>query len=149
MINLYIKIKNTQIALILQGLMCFMLFSCGSDDPDNLPVARFKSTYLSRKELKSFIPNGLSLKDSLRVSKMFIEQWIQEQALMEEAFTKVDKIDEKIQSKVEDYKRKLAILELKNSMATNIDTIVNEAEIKAVYDEQKASFISQETYYSY
>ncbi len=134
-------------------LLCVSAGSCGSwgDGEDDTPiVVAFKDEVLRQGELASRVPEGLSEKDSIFYAEFYIEQWIHEQAVADAALSKITDLEQKIEHKVRDYRRKLIVHEYTNYLVANkLDTNVDEQELREFYGREKENFPSKEDLYNY
>jgi len=122
-------------------------FSCGTKNPDDQPAASYKGIILTKGELKSMLPKNLPTLDSARVTGLFIDQWIHEQMLMELAQSKIPDLETKLNFKLEDQKRKLAILELKTFFQEKESDTVHPDSVKAYYQTHTSEFLSTTNMY--
>lgn len=113
-------------------------------------VASYKDRQLTREMLSHYLPKGLAPEDSARVSKAFVKQWLEEQAVMDEALDKYKGLAEEVEYKVQDYKAKLIMHSYENRMIEEaLDKNVSKKEIVAFYEANKDNFISTEKLYNY
>ncbi len=125
------------------------LISCGSDnDPNNKVIVRYKDSELTVGILKSMLPENLSTADSARIASLFIDQWIADQIIVQEAKSKIPDIEKKIEPMVQNYKDKLMIMELKKKYVNDLNTNdIPEDTLRAWYERKKSSFVAGQNYY--
>lgn|GEM_PF-2605913 len=130
-----------------------ILVSCngpGNDDPAKSAVARYKSSFLSQKELKYYLPENLSFEDSTRFAKLYVEQWLKQQIVADEAYSNLKNLEEKVEFKVRDYRAKLIALEYYNYLfKTQMDSVIDDTLLTGIYNKTINKYISLEKYYSY
>ncbi len=123
----------------------------GGKTQDNAgAVASYKDRQLTKEMLANYLPKGLSPEDSSRVSKAFVQQWLEEQAIMDEALSTYKDLAEEVEYKVQDYKAKLIMHSYENRLLEeSLDKNVSKKEIVAFYEANKDNFISSEKLYNY
>ena len=128
-----------------------MLFRCqGSKDYNSEIVAEYKDIQLTRGDIVTQLPAGVDSTDSIRYAKLYLSQWIEEQILTEKAFEVVGDLKTELLPRVEDYKRKLAILALNNYLIEKqLDTIITPQQIAEYYEKHKSEFLNKSTLYQY
>lgn len=113
-------------------------------------VASYKDRQLTQEMLANYLPKGLTPEDSSRVSKAFVQQWLEEQAIMDEALSTYKDLAEEVEYKVQDYKAKLIMHGYENRLLEeSLDKNVSKKEIVAFYEANKDNFISTEKLYNY
>ena len=111
-------------------------------------VAKVHDTYLYKEDLNSFdFKQNLNEKDSINLLTKYIDDWATKELLLEQAeknlSSKKIQIFEKL---IKDYKTELYIGAYKNMyIQKNMNTKVNEVEIKNYYNKNKQSFLTKET----
>jgi len=147
---------NITTRLLLLLLFCTgMLSACkwlmpGSEFEEEA-LARVGTAVLKRKDLTKYLPlEFVEEEDSLRNTRLFIEQWVMEQILTDQALGEIDGLEEKIEFKVRDYRNKLILNEYYNYLIhTRLDTVVDSLAIQQYYDKHLEKFIATETRYLY
>lgn len=136
-------------AAVILLLGCFM--GCGGNKTDGTPeVARYRNKVLTRKQLDLYLPSNVSPEDSTRFAKLFIEQWQREEAVVDVALSSIPNLEEQVESKVEDYRKKLIMFEYTSRLiADSLDSEVPESEIRQYYNQHLGEFISKENLYQY
>ena len=134
------------IALLLLG-SCKKWASSGDESP---VVASYKNTELTRRELAYYLPAGVGPKDSARYAKFYIDQWVKEKAMADEALQTIDNLEDKINFKVEDYRQKLILHEYTTYLIQNqLDTNISTEEMKLYYEREKDKYLAKEDLYSF
>lgn len=147
------KISTTSglLALVSLSLLATVVGCGGSElgNKENL-VASYKDKGLYRENIRQFVPEDVSEKDSARIADAYIEQWLKEQAIMDEALSKYTDLAQEVESKVEDYRAKLIMHSYQNRLIEeSLEMNVSQKEILAFYEANKSSFNSKETLYNY
>ncbi len=105
-------------------------------------VARVGDTYLYLEEMKAQMPEHYKAEDSSQLSQAIVNQWVQEQLLIQQA-------EEQLPDSLQDFERQLNIY--RNSLlihtfkqkwiASHLDTIVNAQEIEDFYLSHQKEFL--------
>ena len=119
-----------------------------SDDLTDLIVAKVYNTTLHQSELDAVIHPSVTQTDSIALAKAYIDQWIKDQVLMEEASNYfIDRSN--IDRLVDDYRKKLIKFEYENKIISEqFDTIVNKIELTSFYESIKEQFLLRESVYN-
>lgn len=120
----------------------FLLFSCkGGEDKGKL-LASVNDEELYDTDLKSYLKDiKYSKEDSTDLANDFIDQWINDQIIAQEA-KKNDQVDQdKIERKVNDFRNDLYALELEQQLVDErLDTNISDAEIQQYYESHQQDF---------
>ncbi len=140
------KLKAKLGAALLVGLCLFE--ACQppeSSTPDeDVLLARVYSQELYLSELKDMIPPQLSPEDSLEMLEAFVNRWVREAVLMEEAERAIPK-DLNIDKLVRDYRASLIRHNYeKRLVEQKLDSVVTPAEVQAFYQQSKEQFRLEE-----
>ncbi|WP_230936908.1 peptidyl-prolyl cis-trans isomerase [Psychroserpens luteolus] len=130
-----------KIVLILSAL-AFVSCDFFKETDDRVPVARVGESYLYKEDVEGLVVEGTPKEDSIQIVNGFITRWATQQLLLdgaernlpEEKQTDFDKL-------VDQYKNDLytkAYLEA--LVIKSIDTIVDEAQAKQVYEANQEAF---------
>ncbi|MEO1805227.1 MAG: hypothetical protein AAFU33_10465 [Bacteroidota bacterium] len=114
-------------------------------------VATFGERSLFRQELDYFIPDSVSMADSARFAKEYIEQWIEDRAVDEAAKRTILGLDEEIQPKVDAYAHTLREQSFGQWLiGQNADKFqVSEADLREYYLKFPEKFESNEAFYQF
>lgn len=135
--------------IILVSALSFGFMACSGNSPQDVVVS-YKEKSLTRTQLQAFMPQGLNPADSARFAEQAIEEWIMDQAVMDEALSRDDSMAERVAAKVEDYRAELIKHEFHNQLIKDsLDLAVDEAEIIAYHERSKQDFISADNRYCY
>ena len=100
----YILIKSYYIILV------FLLSSCSSfDNNDEVLISRLGDSYLYEHQVTSLINSKLSSVDSLTFIQQYINNWAQEELLLQKAVLNINQDQLEIDKRLESYRRSLLI----------------------------------------
>ncbi len=133
-------------------IIASILWSCTQQDKTSNShdpiVASVYKTSLYQSEMNAVIHPSVNFSDSVALAKAYIDQWIKDQVLMEEA-SKYSIDRSNINRLVADYRKKLIKFEYENKIISEqFDTVVNQLEISKFYDNNKEQFLLSETVYN-
>jgi len=134
--------KSSIVLFLLFSLLT--LFSCTqfTDTQSEEPIARVNDEYLYLSDIRDLVATGLSEKDSLEIVRSLIEEWINNQLLLNQAEKYLPESSKDIEKQVEKYRSSLLIYKYKqNLISENIDTLVSYAEIESYYEENSSNYI--------
>ncbi len=136
-------------------LICLasMLTACepgGTGMDDKEVIASYGEIPLYREEMDYFLPRWENPADSARLAQIFIEDWMKAQAIAERASNEIGDLEEEVSYKRNDFERRLIEFKFAQYLiATQLDTVISEQEIRNYYLKQPDKFISQAVYYSH
>ncbi len=138
---------HASIAGMVLLLVVAMLASCQPPEQgqkDDVLLARVYNQELYLSELKDMIPPGLSPEDSMEMIEAFVDRWVREAVLMEEAERAVPK-DLNIDKLVRDYRASLVRHSYeKRLVEQKLDSVVTDQEIRDFYEQSKEQFRLEE-----
>lgn len=106
------------------------------------PIARAFDNYLYADALSAAMPDGYSPEDSAAFAQLFINNWLRDQALLNKAEYNLTDAQKDVQKQLDELRLTLLIYSYENQfLAQNLDTIVNESEIKEYYKNNQEEFI--------
>lgn len=120
------------------------LKTCIGSNTDSLrtPVLEVSGITLYMDELQASLPENLTKEDSVRLSQLYIENWIKD-VLLYQAAQKNLKEDSKITAMVENYRRSLIIYEYQQqALNEKMKEEVSDDDIRSYYDENAERFLS-------
>lgn len=127
-------------SLIITGLF---FSSCGllnKDDGEDA-LARVYDKYLYKKDLEDLLLKLEGDKDSSTIITNYIENWVQQELLLEKAELNLKEEEKDFKKLLEDYRRSLIIFTFqKEWVRQNLDTNVSDEEIVEYYDKNQANF---------
>ena len=87
-----------------------ILSSCSLfERTDDILLARLGDSYLYESEVKSILNSSLSSADSLAFTQQYIQNWAQEELLLQKAELNIDLSKLDLDQRLEDYRRSLLI----------------------------------------
>lgn len=127
------------------GLLLTALIS-GCKEPDETvtgtPIARAFDSYLYLEELEQALPGEYTQEDSLQFATLFIDTWLRDQALLHKAEFNLSDEEKDVQQQLDQLRMTLLIYAYENLyVSQNLDTNVNEKEIKEYYLNNEEEFI--------
>ncbi len=132
--------QNRYIAFLF--ILLFAASSCGQPDGQVEVVASIYDYNLTLEELSKAVPDGLKGVDSAEFAHNYVDQWLHEKAILHYASDKMLENQEDFDKQVEDFKNSLLIFNYQNLyLAQNLDTIVDEAEVKQFYESNSEEFL--------
>lgn len=139
------RFRNCVSSLLL--ISPFLMACAAGDGP---VVASFRQERLKQAEVQRNLPKNLSEADSTRFTRLYIEQWVREQALAYEARVQVPDVSDKVESQVAGYRRKMehAIL-MQQQIRERLDTVVTAEQINAYYQTHLDEFAASTAQYQY
>ncbi|MGL5276946.1 hypothetical protein SAMN04488018_11220 [Myroides marinus] len=143
--------KNHLVRTLIIGALCIgtMATSCnkiGSSTSKEGAVARVNDVYLDKYEVLDLVPSNADKEDSLAIVNRFIDKWATKNLLIEAAELNLSKDKkEEIEKLVAQFKTDLLIKDyLEKLVQKNIDTIINEKDLKVYYDKYKNNFLVED-----
>lgn len=152
MIDLVFHIKSIlrlNLALSIVGLS-LGLVACQSDLGSGEEIlASVGTNSLKRKDLSRYLPEVWSSEaDSLRATKQFIDRWIGEQVLTNQALGEIDGLENKVEFKVQDYRNRLILNEYYQYLIqTRLDTVIDSATMATYFLKHTEKYKAEESYY--
>lgn len=115
-----------------------LLASCSSSDNEKRVVARAYNNYLYQSDIEGLVGEGVSAEDSVAIVRNYINQWLQQQVVLEKAKKNVKKDFEK---ELQNYKNSLLAYEYEQLVVEQLlDTNVSEKDIADYYESNRESF---------
>lgn len=117
--------------------------SCGTSThpADEKPVARAGDSYLYPSDLKEIISKNPEEKDSAGIVSKYINNWIHETLLLQQAEKNLTDDKKRFDKMVEDYRKSLITYEYESELVKQkLDTIVSDDAIEQYYEENKSNF---------
>ena len=122
--------------------LCLVLSGCtrSPERPDEKPVARVGDIYLYPSEIKE-MGVGSGGKDSTERFNKYINDWIRETLVLQQAEKNLNDEKKNFEKMVEDYRRSLITYQYESELVKQkLDTVVADPEIEKYYEENKANF---------
>jgi len=118
-------------------------FSCNFLDKENGEgtLARVYDNYLYNEDIQDLNSNLIGEKDSATIVNNFINNWVQQELLLEKAELNLSEDQKDFQKLLENYRRSLIIYAFqKEWIRQKLDTNVLKEEISAYYESNQANF---------
>ncbi|MEM6767596.1 MAG: hypothetical protein AAF824_18800 [Bacteroidota bacterium] len=148
-------IKGLFFLTVLLGGVTLMT-SCKKNVPaEKEVVAEYKGEELYREEITLFLPQQMlsdsnRVADSTRLADKYVQRWIKDRLMADQARSQIQDLDEKIQYQLENYKYQLIQQEYINQvLSQQLDTRITESEIQNFYEQNQDKFVSKAAFYSY
>jgi hypothetical protein len=104
-------------------------------------VARVYDRYLYQSELNEIIPVSASSADSSKLAEQYINKWIQENVLLEQAEVNLDEEQMDFEEKLSQYKNSLIIYAYEQALLQEkLDTAIPESEIISYFEDNAPNF---------
>ncbi|MCC9043123.1 hypothetical protein LNQ81_10600 [Myroides sp. M-43] len=142
--------KNRLTRVFLLGsVFLTVVASCnniGSSTSKDGAAARVNDVYLDTDEIQGLVPSNADKKDSLAIVTRYIDKWATKKLLIEAAEFNLSKDKkEEIDKLVEQFKSDLLIKDyLEKLVQKNIDTLINDRDLKVYYDKYKNNFLVED-----
>ena len=121
-------------------ILASLFAACKNEKP--APVARSFDQFLYPEDLEGVVPAGVTGNDSVLLAQAYIEQWVQQQALLYHAQRNVSINNERLDKQVETYRNGLIVYEYEQALVSQkLDTVVTTAEIQEYYDARPELFV--------
>ncbi len=105
-------------------------------------LARVHDEYLYESDLKGVFTPGVVQKDSLSITKSFIENWIRQKLIIHQAEKNLSEGQMDFSMQLENYKNSLIIYEYENALIRqNLDTLITDEELQNYYDDNQQNFL--------
>ena len=140
--------RNKLTTYILTGLLALSGFSCTPKDQTetNKTIAQVGNKLLTINDLSTKIPSGLTTTDSIAFVEDYIEKWIKQQLLVNEAESKLTSEEKDVREELEKYKEELLIFRYQSSRIPEIvERSVPYSEIETYYNANIEKFALSET----
>ena len=120
-----------------------ILFSCSYfQNNDQVLVARIGDSYLYENQVKSMISSDLSSEDSLTFIHQYINNWAQEELILQKAVLNINQDELEIEKRLESYRRSLLIHSYEQKLIQqSIDTLVDQNQLKLYYNQHTDDYL--------
>jgi hypothetical protein len=121
---------------------CNLISKKIDDTPkDDTPIAKVGNATLYAYDLQTAIPNGSTPQDSINVVRSFIDDWLRQQVILQEAEKIVPSSNQDFDDDIEKYRQSLLIHALEETIvSSNVDSAVTEAEIQKFFDANRTQY---------
>jgi len=125
----------------------FIAVSCknvGTDEKDEV-LAVVEDEYLYASKLRDVIPKGTPPQDSLTLAKNYINNWVRQKLLVNQAERNLSDEQKNFDKQLEAYRNSLIVYRYQTLLIKQkIDTVVTGEEIRKYYEAHKESMILRE-----
>jgi hypothetical protein len=105
-------------------------------------LARVYDDYLYESDVKGIVTPGTLPKDSIAITRSFIENWIRQRLILQQAEKNLTSSQLDFTKQLENYKNSLTIYEYENALVRqSLDTLVTEEEAQNYYDANQQNFL--------
>jgi hypothetical protein len=125
-------------------LLAVLTAGCSYFQPGNQeePVARVYDRYLYPSDLADAIPEGSSQADSMTLAKRYIDTWVKDQLMVQQANEALSEDQKDFDKQIAEYHRSLLIYTYRQKLLQQkLDTAVSELELEAYYRENLSNFL--------
>jgi hypothetical protein len=121
----------------------FFFLSCTpKDEKKEKAVARVFDAEIYPSNLENVVPYGIKGKDSIELIKKFIQQWVQDELVLQYAKRNLTDEQLNIDKEVEEYRKNLIIYNYqKELISQKLDTVVQQSEIDKYYNTYSSNFV--------
>jgi len=122
---------------------CFLIlfYSCSLGSRKGKTLARVGSTYLYEEEVKSLAPSGISGAEKAEIYKGYINSWVKEQLVFQEAMRHLSRAEKNKDDQLQDYYRSLIRFEYEKKLAADsLDKNITDKEIEEYYRQNQKNF---------
>jgi hypothetical protein len=126
------------IILLIFATSCATFFKKKSEQV----LARVYDDYLYESDLKGVVAPGTLPKDSLLITRSYIENWVRQQLIIQQAEKNLSSSQMDFSKQLENYKNSLTIYAYENALVRqNLDTLITDEETQNYYDANQQNFL--------
>lgn len=130
--------NKTLIFLLILATSCSTFFKKKTERV----LARVYDDYLYESDVKGIVTPGTLAKDSIVITRGFIENWIRQRLILQQAQKNLTSSQLDFAKQLENYKNSLTIYEYENALVRQtLDTLVTDEEIQSYYDANQQNFL--------
>lgn len=108
-------------------------------------VARVFDKYLYTRDLKGLVPAGTNSKDSISITRNYVNNWIRQELLLHQAAANLDDDQMDFTQQVEQYRNSLIIFRYESELVKQkLDTTITMKEIEDYYKANSSNFLLHE-----
>jgi hypothetical protein len=131
-------LNKVLIILLILATSCSTFFKKKSERV----LARVYDVYLYESDIKGIVSPGTLPKDSLAITRSFIDNWVRQRLILVQAEKNLTKAQMDFTRQLEDYENSLKIYEYENALVRqNLDTLITEEEMQNYYDANQQNFL--------
>lgn len=138
--------KEQRMLAVICGCLLFLTFNgCKeksvTSDASERVIARVYDKYLYVTDIRNVVPKGASKNDSLTIIRSFVQNWIQQQAVLKRAEDNLDDERKNVDKKLEEYRNSLITYNYESELIKQkLDTSITTQEIENYYKENENNF---------
>jgi hypothetical protein len=130
-------LKKSLIILLIAATSCSTFFKKKSERV----LARVYDDYLYESDIKGIVTPGTPARDSLVITRSYIDNWIRQRLILQQAGKNLAKEQLDFTRQLEDYKNSLTIYAYENALVRQkLDTLVTDEETQNYYDANQQNF---------
>ena len=132
-----------RLSLVIGAFFLLLLTRCDYFEKSSKEVvlAECYGKYLYESDLKGIVPANTAIMDSIQIVSNFIDSWVKRQVLIHQAENNLNKDELDLKKQMEEYRNSLVIYTYESQLINQkLDTMVNEDEIEAYYEQNKENF---------
>ncbi|MFZ4521411.1 MAG: hypothetical protein ACOYNC_06885 [Bacteroidales bacterium] len=125
-------------------LLLIIAASCSSyfKKKNERVLARVYDDYLYESELNGVVSPGTLPKDSLVITRSFIDSWVRQRLMIQQAEKNLSGAQMDFSKQLENYKNSLTIYTYENALVRQkLDTLITEEETQNYYDANQPNFL--------
>jgi len=105
-------------------------------------VARVHDDYLYESDLNGVVPRGTPAKDSVTLTRNYIDSWIRQKLIVHQAEKNLTPEQMDFTQQLENYRNSLVIYEYENALVRQkLDTVISGEEISSYYEANQKDFL--------
>ena len=105
-------------------------------------VAKVGDHKLYERDLKEYIPVGISPEDSTKLALQYINSWAEDMVYLDVAESELSKTEKDVTKELEDYRRSLLKFRYEQQyVSQRLDTTITDKQIQEYYDTHKGNFV--------
>ncbi|MBK7212298.1 MAG: hypothetical protein IPH88_03145 [Bacteroidales bacterium] len=135
-------------SVLFLAILTFALTSCkyfGESGKKGKPIARVYEKYLYTSDMQGLVPSGTSSKDSIDITKSYINNWIKQELLLHQAESNLSDEQMNFEKQVQQYRNSLVIFQYESELIRQkLDTTLSMKEIEDYYNQNQANFLLHE-----
>jgi hypothetical protein len=131
-------LNRTLIILLVLATSCSAFFK----KKNERVLARVYDDYLYESELKGVVAPGTLAKDSIVLTRSFIDSWVRQRLIIQQAEKNLTGAQMDFTTQLENYKNSLTIYAYENALVRQkLDTLITEEETQIYYDANQQNFL--------
>lgn len=126
------------------GIVTLFFISCGEETKvdDRTKMVQVGEKILYMEDMQYRIPKGLSEEDSLNYVSQYIDNWIREEVVLQQAEKQLPEEAKDVERQLENYKKSLLIFAYEQKfIEERMDTLVTDEEIEEYYNSHPEDFM--------